>query len=467
MWYLLYNGLLLIAAPMILGVLLVKKRCRRGLLERLGVSGSSGSSSGSGFSRVSGWLRSQEPNKPEKRDKPNQPDQPVIWVHAVSLGEAVAVVPFVQELRARYPQHRLIVSTVTETGREAVEQRLHGVAEHCYAPLDFPWVVARVVRRLNPSVFLFVETEIWPNLLRTLSRRGVPSVMINGRLSSRSFEGYRRIRPLISLALAQVRLFLMQSDRDAERITALGADPSRVVRVGNLKFDQTVGGGASLIKEITRAGLGILEQAPVLVAGSTHPGEEEQILEGYESLLARYPETALVIAPRHIERASDLKVVVRGRGLAVQRRSEMADEKSLPPAGAGRVVILDTRGELASVYRHATVAYVGGTLVPIGGHNLLEPALWGKPVLFGPYTDHCEELASLLLEAGAGVRIRNGREFGGEAEQLIRDGGRRDAMGRAASLVVTDNRGALRRSVEFVQGILTSDRTAASQLVRA
>ncbi|TKB80810.1 MAG: 3-deoxy-D-manno-octulosonic acid transferase [Nitrospira sp.] len=463
MWYLLYNGLLLIASPIILVILLVKKRCRRGLLERLGLSGFSGSC---GFSRLSGWLRSKEPQKPEKRDKLDQPDQPVIWVHAVSLGEAVAVVPFVQELRARYPQHRLIVSTVTETGREAVEQRLHGVAEHCYAPLDFPWVVARVVRLLNPSVFLFVETEIWPNLLRTLYRRGVPSVMINGRLSSRSFEGYRRIRPLISLALAQVRLFLMQSDRDAERITALGADPARVVRVGNLKFDQTVGGVTSL-KEVTRAGLGIREQAPVLVAGSTHPGEEEQILDGYESLLAHHPETALVIAPRHIERASDLKVVVRGRGLAVQRRSEMTDGRSLPPGGAGRVVILDTRGELASVYRHATVAYVGGTLVPVGGHNLLEPALWGKPVLFGPYTDHCEELASLLLEAGAGVRIRDGREFGGEAEQLIRDGGRREAMGRAASLVVTDNRGALRRSVEFVQGILTSDRTAASQVVRA
>ena len=450
MWYFLYNGLLLIASPIILGILLVKKRCRRGLLERLGLSGFSGSS------RLSG----------SQADKPNQPDQPVIWVHAVSLGEAVAVAPLVQELRVLYPQHRLIVSTVTETGREAVEQRLHGVAEHCYAPLDFPWVVARVVRLLNPSVFLFVETELWPNLLRTLHRHGVPSVMINGRLSSRSFEGYRRIRPLISLVLAQVRLFLMQSDRDAQRITALGADPARVVRVGNLKFDQIVGGGTSL-KEVTRAALGIRDQAPVLVAGSTHPGEEEQILDGYESILAHHPETVLVIAPRHIERASDLEVVVRGRGLAVQRRSEMTDGRSFPPAGAGRVVILDTRGELASVYRHATVAYVGGTLVPVGGHNLLEPALWGKPVLFGPYTDHCEELASLLLEAGAGARIRDGREFGGEAEQLIRDGGRREAMGRAASLVVTENRGALRRSVEFVQGILTPDRTEASQLVRA
>ncbi|MBI5854674.1 MAG: 3-deoxy-D-manno-octulosonic acid transferase [Nitrospirae bacterium] len=473
MWYFLYNGLLLIASPIILGILLVKKRCRRGLLERLGLSGSSGPSSLSGFSgscgfsRLSGWLRTKEPHKPEKRDKPDQPNQPVIWVHAVSLGEAVAVVPLVQELRRRYPQDRLVVSTVTETGREAVEQRLKGVADHCYAPLDFPWVVRRVVRLLNPRLFVFVETELWPNLLRTLHRRGVPCVMINGRLSSRSFEGYRRIRPLMAQVLSHIRLFLMQSERDAMRIIALGADPARVVRVGNLKFDQTVGSGTSLIKDITRAGLDIRDQTPVLVAGSTHPGEEEQILDGYESILAHHPETVLVIAPRHIERASDLDVVVRGRGLAVQRRSEMTDGRSLPPAGAGRVVILDTRGELASVYRHATVAFVGGTLVPVGGHNLLEPALWGKPVLFGPYTDHCEELASLPLEAGAGARIRDGREFGGEAEQLIRDGKRREAMGRAASLVVTENRGALRRSVEFVQGILNSDRTEASQLVRA
>jgi 3-deoxy-D-manno-octulosonic-acid transferase len=432
MWYFLYNVLLLLVSPVIVTVLLAKKRCRRGLLARLGLSSFSGSS------RFSG-------------SQPDEPENPVIWIHAVSLGEAVAVVPLVQELRRRYPNDRLIVSTVTETGRETVEQRLKGLADHCYAPLDFPWVVSRVVRLLNPRLFLFVETELWPNLLRTLHGRGVPCVMVNGRLSSRSFEGYRRIRPFMACVLSHVRLFLVQSDRDAARLVALGADPARVVRVGNLKFDQSNGPGVSQ-QDVTRASLGIQEHVPVLVAGSTHPVEEEALLAGYSQVLMQWPETVLVMAPRHIERASEVEAVARDRGFEVRRRSQMNGAKGWPPGGG--VLILDTRGELALAYRLATVAYVGGTLAPVGGHNLLEPALWGKPVLFGPHTDHCEESALLLVEAGAGARVGNGLEFGQAVESLLRDTSARDRMGQAALRVMTENRGALQRSVELLQDIL-------------
>jgi 3-deoxy-D-manno-octulosonic-acid transferase len=427
MWYLLYNVLLLLASPVILLVLLAKRRCRRGVWRRLGLLPSS--------------LRG--------------PGAPVIWVHAVSLGEAVAIAPLVQALRTRYPHDRLIVSTVTETGREAVEQRLTGIAEHCYAPLDFPWVVSRVVRVLNPRLFLFVETELWPNLLRCLDRRGIPCVMVNGRLSSRSFEGYRCIRPLMAQVLSHVRLFLMQSERDVERIAALGADPRRVIRVGNLKFDQPDGTGIAR-NAVNRVSLGIQEDAPVVVAGSTHPIEEEALLTGFGEVLARWPQTVLVLAPRHIERASEIETVVRSRGYDVTRRSQMNGATG-GSTGKSQVVILDTRGELAQVYALATVAYVGGTLAPVGGHNLLEPALWGKPVLFGPHTDHCEELASVLLEAGAGVRVGNGNEFGRQVEQLLSDAPARDRMGEAARRVMTENRGTLERSLDLLGPLFRRD----------
>ncbi len=428
MWYFLYNALLVLAAPVILLVLLSKKRCRRGVWRRLGLLPSS----------LCGT------------------EEPVIWVHAVSLGEAVAVVPLVQELRKRYPHDRLIVSTVTETGREAVEQRLKGIAEHCYAPLDFPWVVSRVVGFLNPRLFLFVETELWPNLLRCLDRRGVPCAMVNGRLSSRSFEGYRRVRPLIAQVLSHVRLFLMQSERDAERVTALGADPARVVRVGNLKFDQPAG-QATATKAINREALGIHDDVPLLVAGSTHPIEEEALLVGYGRVLTQWPKAVLVLAPRHIERAPELETVVRSRGYQVRRRSRM-NGAAARPIGDSQVIILDTRGELAQVYGLATVAYVGGTLAPVGGHNLLEPARWGKPVLFGPHTDHCEESASVLLDAGAGVRVENGEAFGRQVAQLLRDGSARDRMGQAALRVMAENRGALERSLDLLEGLIRRTR---------
>ncbi|HYM37860.1 MAG TPA: 3-deoxy-D-manno-octulosonic acid transferase, partial [Nitrospiraceae bacterium] len=368
MWYLAYNILLLLASPVILLILLGKKRCRRGLLQRLGL-------------HLPRGLRDGEP---------------VLWVHAVSLGEVVAVTPLVHALRKRHPHDRIVVSTVTETGREAVEQRLTGVAEHCYAPLDFPWTVSRFVERLAPRAFLFVETELWPNLLRALYRRSIPAVMVNGRLSSNSFRGYQRIRPFLRQLLDAVTLCLMQSDRDAERIIALGARPSRVVKTGNVKFDQPLPDPNGVAGGLSRGLLGLRDGEELIVAGSTHPVEEDQLLSCYEALQKQFPSLVLLLAPRHIERASQVEASARARGLAVQQRSTMGSGQTGDATmGRPRVVVLDTRGELAQVYQHAVLTFVGGTLVPVGGHNLLEPALWGKPVFFGPHTDHCMEVAGL------------------------------------------------------------------------
>jgi 3-deoxy-D-manno-octulosonic-acid transferase len=422
MWSLCYNIILILASPVIVLLLLAKTRCRRGLGQRLGFL----------------------PALPE------QPGRPVLWVHAVSLGEAVAVAPLVRGLRKLCPEDRIIVSTTTETGREAVEKHLGDIAEHCYAPLDFPWVVRRVLRRLNPRAFLFIETEIWPNLLRMLHAQGVPAVLINGRISSRSFRGYRLIKPLIGGILGTLSLCLMQSERDAQRATALGARPDRVFRTGNIKFDRPVAGQPE--GGPSRAMLGLGESEELIVAGSTHPVEEEEVLAAYHTLRAEFPSLVLLLAPRHIERAGQVEQAVRSAGLTPVLRTAIG--WSGDAQGPGRVIILDTRGELAQVYGQAVLAFVGGTFVPVGGHNLLEPAGWGRPVFFGPYTDHCAEIAEQLRAAGGGIQVGSGAELAVEAAKLLRNRTLLQETGRAASDVITRNQGAVERTLELLGPIL-------------
>ena len=441
MWYLLYNSLLLLASPVILFVLLAKQRCRRGLPQRLG-------------------LVDERPfNQPAGRSTC------VIWIHAVSLGEVVAVAPLVRDLHRNYPEARLIVSTVTETGREAVEQRLEGIAEHRYAPLDFPWAVNQVIDLLRPTLYVFVETELWPNLLRSLKRRNIPSILVNGRLSTGSFERQRLpvIRDFYRTILNMISCCLMQSERDAQRMIELGADPSRVRCTGNIKFDQPIpqmsDGGSSLSK----ASLGLTDREQLLVAGSTHPGEEEVVVAAYQSLSREFPGLLLVLAPRHIERAAQVENMVRARGLPVSRRSTGGARQM---AGTGpRVLVLDSRGELALLYREAVAAFVGGTLVPVGGHNLLEPAVWGKPVLFGPHTDHCAEVAALLSNAQGGRVVQDKEELALALRELLRDQDALQRMGQAAQQVVADNQGALRRSADIIATFLSGREDSAESSI--
>ena len=430
MWYLLYNGLLLLASPIILAVLMAKQRCRRGLPQRLGLSA--------------------EPAFPPTAGRPAG----VIWIHAVSLGEVVAVVPLVRDLRRRYPDAKLIVSTVTETGREAVEQRLEGLAEHRYAPLDFPWVVNQVIDALRPILYIFVETELWPNLLRGLRRRNIPSVLVNGRLSTRSFKRQRLpvIRGFYREMLNMISCCLMQSQRDAERIIDLGADPSRVWCTGNIKFDQPLPHAPSNGSDLSRTLLGLTGGEQLWVAGSTHAGEEEAIVSAYRSLHAEFPYLLLVLAPRHIERAGQVEQMVRSQGLATFRRSR--GETGLGSGSGPRVLILDTRGELALLYRDALVAFVGGTLTPVGGHNLLEPAVWGRPVLFGPHTDHCAEVAALLSHARGGQMVQDEQDLTRVLRALLRDREALRRMGQAAQQVVADNQGALQRTADVIATVL-------------
>lgn len=440
MWKFLYNLGLLIAAPVIVGVLVAKPRCRRGFLQRMGWEAGS-----FGLFGLFGGGRRNQPDQPDKQGKP------VIWIHAVSLGEAVAAVPLVKALHERHPDYRYIVTTVTETGREAVEQRLAGVAEHRYAPMDFSWAVTGMVDRLRPALYLFVETELWPNLLWTMRDRRIPAILVNGRLSSRSFrrQDIAGIRSLYRSVLRSITLCLMQSERDRQRIVALGADPEAVHTTGNIKFDQPL----PVMEGETswRRSFGLHEGERLILAGSTHPGEEELLVSAYRRIVTEHPSAVLMLAPRHIERVDQVEAMIRDAGFVAQRKSRIGERVVGP-----RVIILDTRGELARAYRESVVAFVGGTLVPVGGHNLLEPAVWGRPVLFGPYTDHCAEMAALLDEAGGGRRVMGVEDMVRCCTEWLSDQDACNTVGQAAKRVVLDNQGALKRSLELIESCLNS-----------
>ncbi len=427
MWYGMYNLLLVLGFPFILCTLLIKKRCRSGLLQRIG------------------WVLPQGWSDQDK----------VLWIHAVSLGEVSAVVPFVTVLHHRYPQVKIVVSTITETGREAVKQRLAGIATHCFLPLDYPWIIHRFIKSLNPIGFLVVETELWPNLLRALFRQGVPSVIVNGRLSSRSFFRYQWIRPFMRQILSTVSLGLLQSGRDARRFVELGASPERMRSTGNMKFDLIMNGGFSLQQSVEGPACGVSENERLIIAGSTHPAEEEVILESYRALIRSFPNVVLLLAPRHIERSSALARTIEEFAFPVVRRSRLPrkvrpDEEPVGP----RVILLDTRGELAQMYRLAFMAFVGGTLVPIGGHNLLEPAAWGKPVCFGPYTDHCQEVANLLIESGGGIRVHNEQELTKTLMKGIQDEAWVSHAGQSARKVIDDHQGVVERNLNMVEQVV-------------
>ena len=375
------------------------------------------------------------------------PPEPRCWIHAVSVGEAATAVPLVEAIARRWPGLAIVMTTVTPTGARVVADRLHDSVTHRYFPLDLPGAVRRALDAVRPRFFIGMETELWPNFLRLLARRGVPAMVANGRISDRSFRRYRRVRFLTSRMLRDVTVFAMQSNEDARRIIALGALPERVVVTGNLKSD--LAPAESDVESLWRKLLGLGEEDPVWIAGSTHRGEETAVLDAFVRLRSRFPGLTLLLAPRHPERVPEVERLARERGLDSVRRS------NLPRARDGHaVVILDTVGELARIYRVATVVFVGGSLVPAGGHNMLEPALLGKPVLFGPHTSNFRESAELLLSAGGATLVDAADGLEPALTKLLSDADLRLRMGEAALQAVASRRGALKQTLELVERYL-------------
>lgn len=387
----------------------------------------------------------------------NLDGEPSIWLHAVSVGEVLAVRPLAVVLKEQYPALRLFVSTTTVAGQQVARRAIQDADAVFYYPFDFAWVVRRVLNVVNPRVFITVENEIWPRMLRECARRGIRTAIVNGRISARSFPRYRLARPFFERVLGEVDLLCMQGEESSRRVIAIGADPARVVVTGSLKFD-----AAALPAAATRGRDRVLRffritgDRPVIVAGSTMRGEELTVLRAFRRIKASAPNALLVLAPRHPERFEDATHVARGEGFATVRRTELAIDAE-PRAD---VVVLDTIGELAQIYQVATIAFVGGSLVPTGGHNILEPAVFGRPIVFGPYMSNFAEIAREFLENRAAIQVQTDAELENGLVELLLDPVRRASLGAAARALVDANRGARDRTIEALARVLPSSRPA-------
>jgi 3-deoxy-D-manno-octulosonic-acid transferase len=361
---------------------------------------------------------------------------PSIWIHAVSVGEVLAARILVGPLKRRFPGHRVFVSTTTMTGHSVAQASLQGADGLFYAPFDWPGPVRRALDALQPRLLLLVETELWPNLIHEARGRGTRVAVVNGRISDRSVGRYRRVRFFLRRVLAEVDLLLMQTEEYARRAVDIGAPPERVRVVGNLKYDALPSPGAS---DALAQLLGGDARGPLWIAGSTVAGEEELLLLAFRRVREAFPGARLVIAPRHPERFDDVFVRVEAAGLACARRTRLGDA----PWRDGDVLLLDTIGELARAYSAATVVFVGGSLVPSGGHNVLEPAVAGKAVVVGPHMENFQEIADTFRAEGALVQVGSAEELAATMLELLRDAGRREEIGRKARGLVERNRGAL------------------------
>ena len=381
-----------------------------------------------------------------------------IWIHAVSVGEVLAATALARRLRQSYPGRRLVVSTTTPAGQALARERLlpSAVADSVfYFPFDWPSPVRRAFRAVRPALVVIVETEIWPNFLRHARRRGVPVLFVNGRFSARSYAGYLRWHWLIGgffqRVLGNARLFLMQSEADAERVRSLGA--ARVEVTGNMKYDVSPPSPGPLVAWLEQAEA---QRSPILVAGSVLAGEEEPVLEAFAAVQQRFPGALLVLAPRKTDRFEAAAEIIARRGVGGVRRSE-ADLAQPFPASAG-VLLLDSVGELAAVYQAATAVFVGGSLIPAGGHNILEPAVFGNVPVFGPHMENFRDMAAEFRNASAAIEVTSGADLGRCWIELLEDEPRREALGQAARQLVERNRGATERTMERLAGALEESR---------
>jgi len=365
-----------------------------------------------------------------------------LWLHAVSVGEVLAARPLIPLLREEFPDRPLFVSVTTLTGRRLAERQIRDADGIFYCPFDWALVVRRVVSRIRPRLLLVMETEIWPQLLRACRKAGSATLLVNGRISDRSYPRYRKIRFFLRRFLTNIDCFCMQSTGHADRIIDLGAHPSRVTVTGSLKFDAVVPDPGKPCP----AARWIPPQRPVVVAGSTLAPEEEILLETFSALRKSHSDLFLVLAPRHPERFEEVTELARSRRFDVRRRSLL--EGLIPEMD---VMVLDTIGELASLYGSADVVFVGGSLAPWGGHNLIEPAAVGKPIVFGPHMSNFREIASMFLDAEAAIQVSGRDQFQEVLERLIVDPALRSMLGDKARRLVEANRGAARRTVQMAR----------------
>ena len=420
----------------------------------------------------------------------NPDGRPAIWIHAVSVGETLAAYPLIRALRRAYPDHRLVLSTTTVTGQAVAGRLLESDAVDAviYAPFDFAGPVARALDRIAPRLLVLIDTELWPTLLRACRRRGVRTLVANGRISDRSFARYRLVRGFMGRVLSNVDRICAQTDEWGERFVDIGADPGRVTVTGSLKFDAatarrddapagdtpTTGDTLAAGDDPLLAAFAFAHGRPVVIAASTLEGEEDPALRAFARIREKRPDALLIIAPRHPERFDDAHARAQRAGFPVVRRSALppgaapdmgpgagpsadpgAGQRADPGADPGAdVVILDTMGELAGLFPIATAVFVGGSLARAGGHNVLEPAAAGRAIVVGPHMENFAEVTRQLAAAGGLLQARDAAELETMLAELVADDARRAALGAAARTVVETNRGATERTMAAVADLL-------------
>lgn len=377
-----------------------------------------------------------------------------IWVHAVSVGEVLAVSELVQRLRASFPDTSIVVSTTTDTGQKLAATRF-GAENVFYFPLDFAFAARRWMRALRPKLVVVAETEFWPNLLRAAKENGAGVAIVNARISDRSLPGYRRWRKPLRRVLAGIDLFLAQTKEDAARLVEIGAPADRVAVSGNLKYDIPPATAPAIV-EVLRAALAGSGAGPVLVCGSTVDGEEELLLNAFAAVLSKFPYAVMVLAPRHPQRFEEVAELLSKPGIPFFRRSQWNGGPL-----AGRVLLIDTIGELASLYALADVAFVGGSLAPLGGHNIIEPAQYGAAIIVGPHTENFREIVSMFQSKSA-VKVVDVENLNRGLVDLLADDSERRSLGNRAAETLQSQRGATAVTLARLEALVRTDERKAA-----
>ena len=367
-----------------------------------------------------------------------------IWIHAVSVGEVQAAVPLIEHFLQQERPQPVVITTMTPTGSSRVKKLFGDRVHHVYAPYDLPDAVNRFLNRVNPMKAILMETEIWPNMITWCYKRNVPLILANARLSERSARGYRRVPRLGRLAMKRISRIAAQSDADKQRLISIGADKGRVTVTGSIKMDIDLPASLREQGEVLRRRIGA--DRAIWVAASTHAGEEEQVLQAYHQVLKAIPDCLLVLVPRHPDRADDVVVLCRQQGFEPLRRTTENGAEEVKD-----IYLVDTLGELTQFFAACDVAYIGGSLVPIGGHNMIEASALGKAVVFGPHLFNFQEISTQLLEADAARIVHDSDALAGAISELLGDANLRHQLGQNGRQFIESNRGALQRLIALIE----------------
>ena len=427
MFYHVYNILLtlllILASPYLLFRSLFQEKFRRALAQRLG------------------FFQSPSFQRP-------------IWVHAASVGEVFCSIPLLKKIKKEFPLSKIVLTTITSTGNEAAKTRVPEADRVLFFPIDHPVFIQRAVKKIQPGILLIAETELWPNLLRSCGERGIPVVLFNGRISPRSFRRYLRFKFFFKECLKYISLFLMQTEEDRKRIFEIGAESQKTRTVGNLKFDQTFPSFTpETLTRIART-LGLHGTEKILIAGSTHSGEEEILVSLYKALKEMNPTLVLILAPRHLERLEEVEGILRRESVAWSRKTTLSQDAGRSDQRHPEVILLDTMGELMGIYGLGTLVFVGGSLVPVGGHNPLEPLFFEKCVLFGPHMFNFLEISTRLIEDRGAIQVSGKEDLFSQVKRLLFDEAARKEVGRKGQQFLQKHQGATERMFEEIRPFL-------------